>query len=57
MSRSARYDTNIKMQTDEEKHLLRRIEELETQCDKLQTIVADHKHEGDRVIVDASLVF
>jgi len=56
MSRSARYE-KATMQTDEEKHLLARIEELEERCDKLQTIVTDHKHDNDRVIIDANWAF
>jgi hypothetical protein len=54
--KSERY-VKVEMTTDEETHLLKRIEELEALCDKLQTIAADHKHEGDRVIIDATLIF
>jgi len=53
MARQERYNT-VEMQTDEETHLLKRIAELEEQVDKLATVLNEHRHEGDRIVVDAA---
>jgi hypothetical protein len=57
MSKAARYES-ITPQTDEEKLLLARIEDLEALCDKFEAGFANHRHDSkDNVVIDATWLF
>jgi uncharacterized coiled-coil DUF342 family protein len=54
--KQARYET-VKMRTDEEKHLLARIEELEERLDQVSTAVNNHQHIDGKVLIATEWVF